>query len=416
MVWQAELSDNLYASPLAYNHGRFGFIEFNLRGSNQYFDAETNLHYNTNRYFDAKNEKYITPDPLGLAVGPDLYAFGLGQPHTLNDPLGLAPVKATENQFKSYTAQQRVAYIFTYAAYFFSSDVKTALLEMVSPTAIATTAAILGIWAVSQATPYGWVADIALVGIGAFFLGKAIGDLITGIYTVGKAVISSCTQAELNAAGEALRKAVQSIVQNTTSAAAGFGAAKAAKLLRKIFVNTPQTAKKSEVAGTINQKRYGLFNPGKIHSGSSENIEVAKRAKESGRPFFPPWAANKSVLDTWLNPGEKVYMLVDKGTTKETKSIGGWATPQQFGSLDEARKSLALLPEFKETAKCCDVLELTVTNPIPVRSGWAGPLTSKQTGENYNGGAKQFEFLMSMSDNNWLKYFDKNKVIVSKFK
>ncbi|WP_010117496.1 RHS repeat-associated core domain-containing protein, partial [Acinetobacter sp. P8-3-8] len=97
MVWQAELSDNLYASPLAYNHGRFGFIEFNLRGSNQYFDAETNLHYNTNRYFDAKNEKYITPDPLGLAVGPDLYAFGLGQPHTLNDPLGLAPVKATEN-------------------------------------------------------------------------------------------------------------------------------------------------------------------------------------------------------------------------------------------------------------------------------------------------------------------------------
>ena len=84
--------------------------------------------------------------------------------------------------------------------------------------------------------------------------------------------------------------------------------------------------------------------------------------------------------------------------------------------LAEARKSLALLPEFKETAKCCDVLELTVTNPIPVRSGWAGPLTSKQTGENYNGGAKQFEFLMSMSDNNWLKYFDKNKVIVSKFK
>ncbi|MFN4197359.1 MAG: hypothetical protein ACK4FM_05105 [Caldimicrobium sp.] len=67
-------------------------------------------------------------------------------------------------------------------------------------------------------------------------------------------------------------------------------------------------------------------------------------------------------------------MLVDKGASNSPQSIGGWATPQQFSSLEEARKSLALLPEFKETSKCCDVLELTVTNPIPVRSGWAGPI------------------------------------------
>ena len=98
-------------------------------------------------------------------------------------------------------------------------------------------------------------------------------------------------------------------------------------------------------------------------------------------------------------------MLVDKGASNSPQSIGGWATPQQFSSLEEARKSLALLPEFKETSKCCDVLELTVTNPIPVRSGWAGPITSKQTGEDYNGGAKQFEFLMSMSNENWKNYF-----------
>ena len=353
------------------------------------------IYINTNRYFDAKNEKYITPDPLGLAVGPDLYAFALGQPHTLSDPLGLAPVKANEDQFKNYTALQRTTYIFTYAAHFFYGDVKTALLEMVSPAAIATTAAILGIWAISHATPYGWIADIALAGIGAFFLGKAIGELIKGIYTVGKAVISSCTQAELNAAGEALRKAIKAVVQNTTAAAAGFGAAKAAKLLRRIFIDGGKTAKNQSTLATINLNRYGSFEAGKIRSGHTVNTEAAIRA---GNPkvFYPPWDANKSVIDTWLNPGQKIYMLVDKGSS----SPGGWATPSQFNSVEEARQKLSLLPEFKSNDKCCDIVTFEVKSPIPVREGWVGPLRSQQTGQSFNGGAKQWEFLISKYDTN----------------
>ena len=42
-------------------------MSLNLRGSNQYFDAETGLHYNLHRYFDSDAGRYLTPDPSGQA-------------------------------------------------------------------------------------------------------------------------------------------------------------------------------------------------------------------------------------------------------------------------------------------------------------------------------------------------------------
>ena len=94
VVWQAELSDNLYASPLAYNHGRLGFIKFNLRGSNQYFDAETGLHYNWHRYYKPSTGRYLTPDPIGLAGGLNLFSYVQNDPVNYIDPEGLSPAGA----------------------------------------------------------------------------------------------------------------------------------------------------------------------------------------------------------------------------------------------------------------------------------------------------------------------------------
>ena len=70
-----------------------------LRLQGQYHDAETGLHYNYHRYFDGDTGHFLTPDPIGLAGGENLYQIA---PDTWNwsDPLGLScePVPANEEQ------------------------------------------------------------------------------------------------------------------------------------------------------------------------------------------------------------------------------------------------------------------------------------------------------------------------------
>ena len=45
----------------------------NLRFPGQYYDAETGLHYNWNRYYDPENGRYISLDPIRFEGGLNLY-------------------------------------------------------------------------------------------------------------------------------------------------------------------------------------------------------------------------------------------------------------------------------------------------------------------------------------------------------
>ena len=55
----------------------------------QYFDAETGLHYNWHRYYDPETGRYLRPDPIGLAGGINLFAYGNCNPLNLVDFKGL---------------------------------------------------------------------------------------------------------------------------------------------------------------------------------------------------------------------------------------------------------------------------------------------------------------------------------------
>ncbi|WP_431044137.1 putative T7SS-secreted protein [Streptomyces sp. P1-3] len=61
-----------------------------LRFPGQYFDPETGLHYNVQRYYDPATARYLSADPLGLAPAPNPATY-VRNPHTWMDPLGLAP-------------------------------------------------------------------------------------------------------------------------------------------------------------------------------------------------------------------------------------------------------------------------------------------------------------------------------------
>ena len=59
-----------------------------LRMQGQYYDPEIDLCYNRYRYFDPQSCTFISQDPLGLAAGENVYAYG---PNVWMwaDPLGL---------------------------------------------------------------------------------------------------------------------------------------------------------------------------------------------------------------------------------------------------------------------------------------------------------------------------------------
>jgi RHS repeat-associated protein len=88
VVWRWD-SDAFGTTMANENPSGLGMFVFNLRFPGQYFDSETGLLYNWNRYYDPQGGRYITSDPIGLDGGINTYAYVGGNPISFIDPLGL---------------------------------------------------------------------------------------------------------------------------------------------------------------------------------------------------------------------------------------------------------------------------------------------------------------------------------------
>ena len=59
-----------------------------IRFQGQFFDGETNLHYNRFRYYDSDVGMFVSRDPIGLLGGDNVFAYALN-PTAWIDPFGL---------------------------------------------------------------------------------------------------------------------------------------------------------------------------------------------------------------------------------------------------------------------------------------------------------------------------------------
>ena len=90
VVWQWDNSDPFGNNMANENPAGAGTFNFNLRFPGQYYDRETNLHYNINRDYDPFIGRYVESDPLGLYGGQfSTYTYVNGNPLRWNDPTGL---------------------------------------------------------------------------------------------------------------------------------------------------------------------------------------------------------------------------------------------------------------------------------------------------------------------------------------
>lgn len=72
-----------------------GTATVNLRFAGQYYDTESGLHYNWNRYYDPSTGRYISSDPIGLAGGLNTFAYVNANPVMFVDPEGLTSMDVT---------------------------------------------------------------------------------------------------------------------------------------------------------------------------------------------------------------------------------------------------------------------------------------------------------------------------------
>lgn len=102
-------SDSTGASVWAWDSDAFGVgapsgtATVNLRFAGQYYDDESGLHYNWNRYYDPETGRYISSDPIGLAGGLNTFAYTGANPVMYVDPEGtffwFGPVLAGAGSF-----------------------------------------------------------------------------------------------------------------------------------------------------------------------------------------------------------------------------------------------------------------------------------------------------------------------------
>ncbi len=91
IVWRWNITNTAFGEHAASNNPDADAVTytFNLRYPGQQYDAESGLHYNYFRDYEAGTGRYVESDPIGLRGGMSTYNYVAANPFIYFDPLGL---------------------------------------------------------------------------------------------------------------------------------------------------------------------------------------------------------------------------------------------------------------------------------------------------------------------------------------
>ncbi len=79
IVWRWDSDAFGSVEPATDPDGDGAHINVENRFAGQYADGGSGLRYNWHRYYDAGKGRYVSSDPIGLAVGVNSYGYGGGE-------------------------------------------------------------------------------------------------------------------------------------------------------------------------------------------------------------------------------------------------------------------------------------------------------------------------------------------------
>lgn len=129
---------------------------------------------------------------------------------------------------------------------------------------------------------------------------------------------------------------------------------------------------------------------------SADEVNVAMKA----RGWEPAWSPGTPVIETTLQPGTKVNMIVDAKTAEAIRRgrvddvvPGGWATFDDVNSVAvDMRQKAAVTRNFKPASDgSFYVVEMEITKPVTSNIGFVGKQTDT-TGGLLRGGSTQVQF------------------------
>jgi RHS repeat-associated protein len=91
LMWRWDNTDSFGANLPNENPAGQGSFTYALRFPGQYYDAETQTHYNYFRDYDPAVGRYLQSDPIGLRAGTNTYSYANASPVITIDADGLLP-------------------------------------------------------------------------------------------------------------------------------------------------------------------------------------------------------------------------------------------------------------------------------------------------------------------------------------